>query len=174
MTAKAKANTPAKKILYGLDNPFISALRRDAEAASRLAVTLWALDAAEKCLCLVSYGASEAENAVCLSRQWARGKVKMKEAKSAILGCHAKAREAEDPFDRAVLRAIAQGCSVVHSKKHAVGLPVYLMTAERVRHGEQATAEVYLWLKESLARFAAEKYDEGDYAPFLRGKNGES
>lgn len=49
-----------------------------------------------------------------------------KEAKAAILDVHAAAREADgDPVKQAVLRAIGQGLSAIHTPTHVLGIVFY-------------------------------------------------
>ena len=69
------------------------------------------------------------ESAVQAARAWAAGVIRMPLARQAILSCHALARELTAPGDIARCHAVAQGCSVVHTTGHAMGLPVYELTA---------------------------------------------
>jgi hypothetical protein len=50
-------------------------------------------------------------------------------AKQAILNCHAMAKELADPVDIARCHAVGQACSVVHTTGHALGYPMYELTA---------------------------------------------
>ena len=68
-------------------------------------------------------------NALNLSKLWASGEVKMPVAKKAILDCHAMAKEITDISDIALCHAIGQACSVVHTRTHAPGYPIYELTA---------------------------------------------
>lgn len=54
-------------------------------------------------------------------------------AKRAILDVHAMARDMDDPADAALCHAVGQRCSCVHTPKHALGLPVYELTATYIR-----------------------------------------
>ena len=63
------------------------------------------------------------------ARAWAAGVIRMPLARQAILSCHALARELTAPGDIARCHAVAQGCSVVPTTGHAMGLPVYELTA---------------------------------------------
>lgn len=62
-------------------------------------------------------------------QQWARGEIKMSLAKQKILNLHAYAKTIEDSSLIALFHAYAQGLSCVHTKKHAMGLPIYELTA---------------------------------------------
>ena len=55
---------------------------------------------------------------------WATNEIKMGEAKKEILHLHQLAKTAK-PFDAYLLHGIAQGLSVTHTKKHAMGLIFY-------------------------------------------------
>lgn len=50
-------------------------------------------------------------------------------AKRAILDCHAVAKEISSTADIARCHAIGQACATVHTKGHAVGYPIYDLTA---------------------------------------------
>ena len=50
-------------------------------------------------------------------------------AKRAILDCHAMAKELTNPADIARCHAVGQACSVVHTAGHALGYPMYELTA---------------------------------------------
>lgn len=162
-----------REIVFGKDNPMTAELAGAAEKASRAACAFWALDAAERCAGLVTCGAWEAAEAVRLSRLWAEGKIKMPLAKAAILACHGAARRCGDRFDRAVLHAVGQGCSTVHSKKHAVGLPMYLLTAVYVRYGAEETEKTFAALKQSLSEYSERRFETG-VAAFLSDKERKS
>lgn len=71
---------------------------------------------------------------VLLCRRWAQGKIKMKEAKRAILACHAVAKEIDDKVGIALSHAIGQGGSTVHVGSHSLGLVVYELTAIVIHH----------------------------------------
>jgi len=73
------------------------------------------------------------ENAVLISKDGAAGKVKMPIAQRAILQVHAVAKEIDSLEDIALCHAIGQACGVVHTKGHALGFPIYELTAI-IRH----------------------------------------
>ena len=60
---------------------------------------------------------------------WAMGEKKMYEVKPSILAVHGYAKKTDDPVVQALCHALGQGCSTVHTVKHAIGLPMYEMTA---------------------------------------------
>lgn len=53
----------------------------------------------------------------------------MPAARRAILNCHACAKEINIPADIALYHSVGQACSVVHAKGHAIGFPIYDLTA---------------------------------------------
>jgi hypothetical protein len=73
------------------------------------------------------------ETAVMLSKDWAAGRVKMPAAKHAILQAHAVAKEIQSLEDIALCHAVGQACGVVHANGHAIGFPIYDLTAI-IRH----------------------------------------
>ena len=65
-----------------------------------------------------------------LTRLWAKGEIKMPEAKKAILQAHQAANLLNhDIVIEAYIRAVAQGLSTVHTPKHAAGIIYYGLTA---------------------------------------------
>lgn len=63
-------------------------------------------------------------------RLWAKGDIKMPEAKKAILDAHQAASSlSQDKVIEAYIRAVAQGLSTVHTPKHALGIVYYGLTA---------------------------------------------
>ena len=59
----------------------------------------------------------------------------MRQAQREILNCHALAKELTVQEDRARCHAIAQACSVVHTQGHAMGFPIYDLTAIVLHYG---------------------------------------
>lgn len=59
----------------------------------------------------------------------AQGKIKMPAAQRAILDAHAVAKEIDDPVYEAYCHAVGQAGSTVHTGGHAIGLPMYELTA---------------------------------------------
>ena len=60
---------------------------------------------------------------------WARGRLKMPVAQRAILDCHAMAKDVTTAADAALCHAVGQACGTVHTAGHAMGYPVYELTA---------------------------------------------
>lgn len=111
-------------------------------------------------------------NALNLSRQWAAGEVKMPVAKKAILECHAMAKELTDIADIALCHAIGQACSVVHTQRHAMGYPVYELTAivrkNKIQISEEVVKQRIDYYIERLLFWQKEAHREnGTWAKFI-------
>lgn len=156
------------QLLFTRDSLLLAPLSAALEGVSHAKAAFWALDLAEEIageLLVRLPGESRPTLAVAAAREWAAGELKMPSVRPLILACHAAARET-DRENAALCHAVAQGCSVVHAKGHALGLPIYELTALALRHGPT-------W--EGLERRAAEYLDrlgktEDDRpaAPFLK------
>ena len=119
---------------------------------NRRTVVCWAFEMAEDILEELSArlpGEERPAGCLAAARRWAAGEIKMPEAKKAILACHAAAKELP-PHEAALCHALAQGCSVVHTSGHAMGLPIYELTALVRRDG---LAECRPAVKKRLSRY---------------------
>lgn len=99
---------------------------------SHKTLALWALECVQSPVAAlkVRYPAdTRPQTALCLSAQWAAGHVKMPAAKQAILQVHGMGKELSNPADIALCHAVGQACSTVHVETHAIGLPIYELTA---------------------------------------------
>ena len=70
-----------------------------------------------------------------------RGKIKMRLAQRKILDCHALAKELDSREDIALCHAVGQACAVVHTAGHAIGYPMYDLSAIVYRLGIENCAE---------------------------------
>lgn len=162
-------------VLFAQDDIYFDRLRQQLNSASRKAIVLWALQLAEE-------GAGELsrimplderpQTTVRLATLWAQGELKMPVAKRAILDCHSAAKETNNPEAIAYYHAVAQGCSCVHTPGHALGYPLYELTALVRRYGidscEKAICERVADYESKLAYWCehAATYS-GSWAPFL-------
>lgn len=127
------------RIFFARDSACLQGLSGALEAANRREVVLWAFACAEAALeslrlkqpCLL-----QPQNALAVCRAWARGDVRMPAARRAILDCHAACREWTDMESIALCHAIGQGLSAIHTPRHAIGLPIYELTAIVYRTGD--------------------------------------
>ena len=131
--AEVKAKAKHKnQILISKDSLLLTDLRQLIAQASRRALILWALELAEETARELAGKYPEdprPREAIAAARAWAAGEIKMPIAKLAILSCHAMAKELTDPADNARCHAVGQACSVVHTAGHALGYPMYALTA---------------------------------------------
>lgn len=172
MDARMRAR---RQILFSREDTVLEPVARQLANCSRIEAVCWALSLAEETVRLLEERYPDdhrARQALALSWAWARGEVKMPIAKQAILACHAAAKELESPEDIALYHAVGQACGTVHSKGHAMGYPIYDLTALLRRCGsgnceERIAARIgdYLDVFQNLNTLI-EKNDR--WAPFLR------
>ena len=137
--AEVKAKAKRKnQILFSKDSLLLTDLRQLIVNANRRALILWALELAEETARELAGKYPEdprPREAIAASKAWASGEIKMPIAKQAILNCHAMAKELADPADIARCHAVGQACSVVHTVGHALGYPMYELTAIILEQG---------------------------------------
>ena len=123
--AEVKAKAKRKnQILFSKDSLLLTDLRHLIGQANRRALILWALKLAEETAWELAENYPEdhrPREAIAASRAWAAGEIKMPIAKQAILNCHAMAKELNNPADLA--------------RCHALGYPMYALTAMVLEHG---------------------------------------
>ncbi len=161
-------------ILFGKDSACLLALAAGLDGLSRRAVVLWALTCVRKPVAaLEEYfpGDGRFGQTLALARLWAEGRLKMPEARRAILSVHAAARLTEDGAAKALCHAVGQACSAVHSRRHAMGLPVYELTA-MVRKYPDGWESVVAGRIEGYLAAARSAEEEArrceEWAPFLK------
>ena len=142
------------QVLFSPKDDLLAPLALLLEGQDRRAVVLWAFALVEETVERLeqqSPGEDRPRTTLELCRLWAAGTVKMPQAKAAILACHALAREWDSPEDIALCHAVGQGCSVVHTAGHAMGYPIYELTAlvcalgpDRCRAAVDTRAQIYL------------------------------
>lgn len=119
------------QILFSRDSRCLEGLMDRIRETDHRTLILWALDcAADTLAAFATLHAEEARPRNCLesSRAWSRGEIKMAVARRAILNCHAAARELE-PVSAALCHAMGHAGATVHVETHAIGLPMYELTA---------------------------------------------
>lgn len=120
----------ARKMLSDWEAPYIQSLMKLIETQSKSTLAHWAVDYAMRVILpLWSKHYPEDQrpgNALIAAQEWLSGSIKLPQAKSVILECHAAAREAEgNPVAQAAARAIGQCASTIHSATHCIGLAFY-------------------------------------------------
>ena len=122
--------SPHRKMLSDWEAPYIKSIVKLMETQSKATLALWAVDYAEQVMLPLWSQLEQADTrpqkALNAAREWLSGTVKLPQAKTAILACHAAAREAEgNPIAQAAARAIGQSTSTIHSASHGIGLALY-------------------------------------------------
>ena len=129
------------KILFSRDSQCLQALINLIQLQNHRVLVMWALDCAK--LTLEQFEAKypdERRPRTCLEHceAWARGKIKMPIAKRAILDSHAVAKEIDDREYGALCHAIGHAGATVHVETHALGLPIYELTAVVLKCGKDS------------------------------------
>jgi len=132
------------EILFSRDSQCLQGLIKLIQLQKHRTMVMWALDCAK--IPLEEFEEKYPEERrprTCLelSKAWARGRVKMPEAKKAILDCHAVAKEIYDAEYGALCHAIGQAAGTVHVETHALGLVFYELTAMVLRYGKDSFRE---------------------------------
>lgn len=119
-----------RKMLSDWDAPYIQSLVKLIETQSKATLANWCISYCDVHI-LPKYegrcsGDARPRNALFAAREWLDTKIKLPQAKAAILDCHAAARELEDdPTAQACARAIGQCASTIHAASHCLGLAYY-------------------------------------------------
>ena len=132
------------QVLFAKDTEFLQDLAMLFREQSHKTMVLWALDlAAESVAKLEETYPNETRprEALEAARAWAEGKIKMRLAQRKILSCHAFAKEIDSKEDIALCHAIGQACAVVHTAGHAMGYPMYELSAIVYQFGVENCAD---------------------------------
>ena len=164
------------QILFVKDSFLLDNLRHLTDLANRRALILWALELAEETARELAEKHPKNHrplDAIAASRAWAAGEIKMPRAKRAILNCHTMAKELTAPADIAQCHAVGQACSVVHTVGHALGYPMYELTAIVLEQGLdncRDTVEQRVMYYEQRLRYwmEFEKTCQQNWAGFLK------
>jgi hypothetical protein len=152
-----------RKMLNNWEAPYIQSLMKLIETQSKATLATWALDYSERVIVPLwskNYpDDSRPQNALNAARKWLSGSIKLPQAKSAILECHAAAREADgNPVAQAAARTIGHCASTIHSARHCIGLAFYGVIA--VAYDQLGT--VVPWGQ--IEQFAAEECERMEAA----------
>ena len=126
------------QILFYQTDECLRRLSNMALEQSRRGLVLWAIEFAEETVGVLEKKYPHEDrprSALEAAKRWAAGDVKMRAAQRAILNCHAFAKEIINPEDIAMCHAVGQACGVVHTPRHALGYPIYDLTAIVYREG---------------------------------------
>jgi hypothetical protein len=116
----------------------------------RRVLAVWAADCAERTLPLFEARApsdTRPRDAVDGVRAFARGELRIGEARTLSVRAHAAAREVGDPAATAAARAAGHAAAVAHMAGHARGAPAYAALAAGLaaRAGVAAAADEIGW-----------------------------
>jgi hypothetical protein len=120
------------QILFSKNSAYLADLAELIGKQTHRAMALWAFELADEAvdvLLEIYPNETRPKEALLMSKAWAQGKVKMPAAQRAILNSHAFAKEITSPHDIALCHAIGQACGTVHAPGHAIGFPMYELTA---------------------------------------------
>lgn len=119
-----------RKMLSDWKAPYIQSLMKLIETQSKATLAVWSLDYCDQVI-LPLWSKQYPDDlrpqaAINAAHEWLSGKIKLPQAKAAILECHTAARESEgNPVAQAAARAIGQCASTIHSAQHCIGLAFY-------------------------------------------------
>ena len=125
-------------ILFAKDSEFLQDLSMLLQNQNHRVVTLWALDLAGETVAELEAKNPEEKRpkeSLDSAKEWAAGKIKMRQAQRKILDCHAFAKEIDSKEHIAMCHAVGQACAVVHTAGHAMGYPIYDLTSIVYRLG---------------------------------------
>ena len=163
------------QILFAKDAEFLQDLTMLFREQNHRVMVLWALDFAAGSVAQLEEtypNEPRPKEALDAARAWAAGKIKMRLAQRKILDCHALAKELDSREDIALCHAVGQACAVVHTAGHAIGYPMYDLSAIVYRLGIENCADAVEQRKrEYIDRLFywnthADGY-EGEWAQFL-------
>lgn len=126
------------KVLFSKESSCLQELSWLLTRQNRRVVVLWGMELASQGVQVLTNRYPEdlrPEQMIKLCSMWSEGKIKMPQAKQAILQVHAMAKELNSPEEIALCHAAAQGCSVIHTPGHALGYSIYELTALVHRYG---------------------------------------
>lgn len=164
------------QILFTKQSDCLLELRGLLEKADHRVAVLWAFALAEETVTQFSQrypNELRPGQALSAARLWAEGKIKMPAARPAILACHAAAKDMALPQDAARCHAVGQACSVVHTAGHALGFPLYDLTAVVLQCGVEHCAQAVLdrtqeYVNVLLRCMGDSTLEQGEWAAFLR------
>ncbi len=161
------------RILFSKQSECLQELLLLFQKQNRRVLALWAFDFAEESVAQLKERypyERRPQEALQAARLWAAGKIKMRAAQRKILDCHAFAKEIDDKEAIATCHAVGQACAIVHAAGHAIGYPIYDLTAIvyrlGVEHCEQAVErrlreyrDRLLFWREHIADYSGEWAD---------------
>ncbi len=167
-----------RKILFDRSSREIQPLRQLVERQDHRTLVLWALSCGVEFVLLYESrvsGDPRPRLALDAARAWARGEIRMPEARGAALAAHRAAGEHEDdPVACAAARVTGHVVGTVHVETHALGLVFYGLTAlvykareDRQEEGLVVEGALERWSLKLAEPGANPEMEEGPWAGFL-------
>ena len=155
------------QVLFAKDMEYLQDLTMLFREQSHKTMVLWALDLAAESVAKLEEkypDENRPREALEAARAWAAGMIKMRPVQRKILDCHAFAKEIGSKEDIALCHAIGQACAVVHTAGHAIGYPMYELSAIIYRLGiEHCSEAVELRKQEYIRKLFYWNEHIGDY-----------
>ncbi len=155
------------QVLFAKHSEYMQDLIVLFNAQSHRVMALWAFDFAAVSIEKLEekYPAEKRpREALAAAKDWAFGKTKMRLAQRKILACHAFAKEIDHKEDIAICHSIGQACAVVHTVGHAIGYPIYDLSAIVYKNGiENCKEAVEQRKQEYIAKIIYWNEHLGDY-----------
>lgn len=173
-----KEKKTKKKILFSASDPRVAKVAEAFAKCGRRGAAAAAYAIAGKYVKLYELAEEKRSDKVRVAygagALWAKGTIKMPEARVKILAAHSAARAAYSPVACAAARAVAQAVSTVHTSKHAMGVVYYGLTAIALaKGGDVACAEIDREVERMLAiidGYAESEPSPDDWAEFMLTK----
>ena len=173
-----KEKKTKKKILFSASDPRVAKIAEAFAKCGRRGAAAAAYAIAGKYVKLYELAEEKRSDKVRVAygagALWAKGTIKMPEARVKILAAHSAARAAYSPVACAAARAVAQAVSTVHTSKHAMGVVCYGLTAIALaKGGDVDCAEIDREVERMLAiidGYAAAEPSPDGWAEFMLTK----
>lgn len=126
------------QILFSKDSIFLQDLSDELNEQNHRVIILWSFALAHESINELKRKyphENRPQEALIAAKDWAQGKIKMRQAQRKILDCHQFAKELDCKEDIAAVHAIGQACSVVHTAGHALGYPIYDLSSIVYKYG---------------------------------------
>ena len=119
------------KILFNFDSACLQELLAVFDGYDRKTIVLWAFNCSRWIVKYLEdkYQDSIFSDAYDMAYRFAKGEVKLYDAKRYILEVHGFAKRINDSYDIALCHALGQAISSAHVKKNGMGLVFYELTA---------------------------------------------
>lgn len=163
-----KEKKTKKKILFSASDPRVAKIAEAFAKCGRRGAAAAAYAIAGKYVKLYELAEEKRSDKVRVAygagALWAKGTIRMPEARVKILAAHSAARAAYSPVACAAARAVAQAVSTVHTPKHAMGVVYYGLTAIALaKGGDVDCAEIDREVERMLA--IIDGYAESEPSP---------